>query len=259
MRPKVNFKPEAWIKIDDLKEHPKNPRVDLSQRTEQFEKLKMSIEEGVFEPIKVSTLSGFCIAGNQRLRAFRELGYDEIPVQYNEYENEKDEIRDMIKDNNEWGAYDYLKLAENLKNLDLSLDSLGLNDLDLRLLDRISLKPEKDAIEDDVPDLPNKTSIKLGDIFKLGDHRLMCGDSTKKEDAEKLMDGAKADLIITDPPYNVNYSGRGKKTSNKIENDNMSREDFRAFLCLPFKQFSKRFRRCNGIRGPPCSESNHLE
>ncbi|OGM06183.1 hypothetical protein A2125_00860 [Candidatus Woesebacteria bacterium GWB1_43_5] len=167
-RPKINFVAPHWMKISDLQEHPKNPRLDLTQNTDQFDRLKQSIEEGVFEPLKVSELSGFCIAGNQRLRAFRELGYEEVPVQYNQYETEKEEIRDMIKDNNEWGAYNYLKLRENLSNFDLSIDSLGLNDFDLKALDRISLEPEKEAVEDDVPELPAKTSIKLGDMFRMG-------------------------------------------------------------------------------------------
>ena len=125
-RPKTNFIAEAWVSIDDLKEHPKNPRVDLSGDTEKFESLKRSILEGVFEPVKVSSLSGYCIAGNQRLKAFRALGYTHVPVQYNEYGNEEDEIRDMIKDNNEWGSYDYGGLAELLESTDgLSLPNIS--------------------------------------------------------------------------------------------------------------------------------------
>jgi hypothetical protein len=127
-RPKVNFKPEAWVKISELKEHPKNPRKDLKTIPEKFESLKRSIQEGVFEPVKVSTLSGFCIAGNQRLKAFSDLGFDEVPVQYNSYENEKDEIRDMIKDNNEWGEYEQQALSILIEELELTDTELGLEE-----------------------------------------------------------------------------------------------------------------------------------
>lgn len=92
---------------------------------------------------------------------------------------------------------------------------------------------ESEVIEDEVPE-EVETRCKLGDIWRLGEHRLMCGDSTKVDDVEKLMGGALADLLITDPPYNVNYEG-GTKDKLKIMNDSMSDSNFREFLSNAFK------------------------
>lgn len=96
-------------------------------------------------------------------------------------------------------------------------------------------KPE----DDDVPGIPAVAISKLGQVYQLGRHRLMCGDSTKKEDLEKLMQGQRADLVFTDPPYNVNYKGRGKETSNTIENDNMSSAAFDTFLSNVFQRYAE--------------------
>jgi len=235
-RPKVNFKPEAWVKIGELIEHPKNPRIDLRQDKGRFESLKESILEGVFEPVKVSRKTGYCLAGNQRIKAFQDLGFEEVPVMYNDCENEKEEIQVIIKDNNEWGAYDYDQLDALVKANELALETLGFNDMDLKFLEKRQ-SSDKDLIEDDVPEAPAVPTAKLGDIYQLGDHRLMCGDSTSIEDVKKLMNGQKADLVFTDPPYNVNYKGRGKKTSNTIENDHMGREEFRTFLTKVFEAY----------------------
>lgn len=137
-RPIVRFDAKIeWVNLSGLKEHPKNPRIDLSapDNAEKFESLKRSIEEGLFEPIIVSRLSKCCISGNQRLKAFADLGYDQVPVQYNDYKNEEDELRDMIKANNEWGEYDYLILKDITE--DMELDDLGLSESDIDSLTNI--------------------------------------------------------------------------------------------------------------------------
>lgn len=102
-----------------------------------------------------------------------------------------------------------------------------------------SLEDEKEIIEDEVPEQV-ETKCKRGDIWQLGEHRLMCGDSTKIDDVEKLMNGEKADLLFTDPPYNVNIEQKKKKILhcneyNKIQNDNLPMEEFKAFLSDVFK------------------------
>lgn len=229
-RPKVNFSPEKWVKLTELKPHPKNPRIDLRQDAARFDELKNSIEEGVFEPIKISKTTGYCLAGNQRLKAFADLGYEEVPVMYNECADEKEEITIMIKDNNEAGAYNYTDLDQLIKEFDLASVALMLNEFDMKGLASAEKKAKRDLKEDDVPSAPEIPKAKMGDIYQLGEHRLMCGDSTKVADVQLLMNGHKADMVFTDPPYNINYSGAGKKTSNTIENNNMSREDFRTFL-----------------------------
>lgn len=230
-RPKITFGTEIqWVKLDELKPHPKNPRVDLREYAEKFETLKQSVLGGLFEPIKISKQTGYCLAGNQRLKVFHDLAYDEVPVQYNDCPTEKDEIEIMVKDNNELGAYDYAQLDLLLREFNLDRLEVMLNDMDMKQLDRIAKENKKKLTEDDVPSVPAVPKAQPGDIYQLGEHRLMCGDSTNLDDVDRLMDGMKADLVFTDPPYNVNYSGRGKNTTNTIKNDSMSREDFRTFL-----------------------------
>lgn len=230
-RPKITFSTEIqWAKLSDLKPHPKNPRVDLREYAEKFELLKQSILGGLFEPIKISKQTGYCLAGNQRLKVFEDLGYDEVPVQYNDCPTEKEEVEVMIKDNNELGAYNFTDLDSLLREYGLDRLEMMLNEMDIKQLDRVAKENKKSLTEDDIPPAPTEPKAKYGDVYQLGEHRLMCGDSTKLEDVERLMDGQKADMVFTDPLYNVNYSGRGKNTSNTIKNDSMSREDFRAFL-----------------------------
>lgn len=247
-RPTVNFKVEAWIKIEDLVEHPKNPRIDLRQDKARFESLKESILEGVFEPIKVSRKTGYCLAGNQRIKAFSDLGFEEVPAMYNDCETEKEELIVLIKDNNEWGAPDWDATADLLKANLLALETLGFNEADMRFLKKRMDQTERDAFEDEVPEAPAKPRAKLGDIYQLGEHRLMCGDSTSLEDVKKLMNGQKADMVFTDPPYNVDMTGKnemlkkfGKARRDEstfgMQNDNMGREEFRTFLIKVFEAY----------------------
>lgn len=152
-RPTVNFTPEAWVPLKDLKPHPRNPRADLTEHKSKFASLKRSIKEGVFEPIKVSKLSGFCLAGHQRLKAFEALGYEEVPVQYNDCANEREEIQLMIKDNNEWGFYEYEQLGELMTEFEFDGSDLGLSSADLGQLDGLlGEEPSGDDLTDDDTD-----------------------------------------------------------------------------------------------------------
>ena len=110
--------------------------------------------------------------------------------------------------------------------------------LDLTGFDK-DLIIEADEKDDEVPEIPEEPQSKLGDLYELGNHRVLCGDSTKLEDVERLMDGKKADMVFTDPPYNVNYAGRGEKTSNTILNDKMSDENFQTMLNAWFLRYSE--------------------
>ncbi|MDR3169804.1 MAG: hypothetical protein LBU27_08980 [Candidatus Peribacteria bacterium] len=132
------------------------------------------------------------------------------------------------------------KAKDNLKNIEVILQKLNnpvLNEmyadkeLNLEMLD-VELNKED---EDTVPEPTTDPIVKYGDIFQLGEHRLMCGDATKKEDMDKLLNGATVQTIFTDPPYNVNYKGSGKKTSRKILNDHMDESAFLDFLQTTFK------------------------
>jgi len=132
------------------------------------------------------------------------------------------------------------KIAESEWDMDLAIPELkelaGLgSDIEMLGFDN-DLLIDPDEKDDEVPDVPEEATSKLGEIYQLGNHRIMCGDSTKIEDVEKLMDGKKADLAVTDPPYNVNYEGG---TGLKIENDNMGDEAFCLFLTEAFKRISE--------------------
>jgi DNA modification methylase len=121
---------------------------------------------------------------------------------------------------------------------DFALDILGFDKDELDALLNV-IEPNAGLTDEDaVPELPEEPKTKLGDIYILGNHRLMCGDSTSIDDAEKLMDGLLADLVFTDPPYNVDYSGRGANNLGTIKNDNMSAEDFEQFCRDIFTTYS---------------------
>jgi len=153
------------------------------------------------------------IAGNQRLRACVALGWKEVPCVVVNWDEAKQK-RAMIKDNVSAGEWDWDLLANEW-------DAEELNEWGLEVpLEEEPVEGLTD--EDDVPEVPEEPTTKPGDLWLLGEHRLLCGDSTKAEDVERLMDGKKAEMAFTDPPYNVEYTGgiqykNGKKVTNNRE------------------------------------------
>lgn len=216
---------EIWqvknIKVKDLIPNAKNPR-KISK--EKLENLKSKIERlGFHNPVKVDEKMEL-LGGNQRVKALLQLGAGEleIPVMIPNRpltKKEKDEI--IITDNISDGEWDFDILKEEW-------DTKELKDWGLEW-DFDDDEDEDDEVEE--VEIPEKveTRCKRGDIWQLGDHRLMCGDSTSISDVEKLMDGVKVDLLITDPPYNVAYEG-GTKEKLTILNDKMDNDSFRQFL-----------------------------
>lgn len=209
------------IKVKELFPNKKNPR-KISK--ENLKKLKSKIERlGFHNPVKVDEKMNL-LGGNQRVKALLEMGAAEleIPVMIPNRpltKKEKDEI--IITDNISDGEWDW-DLLKNEWNMD-ELKNWGLEwDFD-------DAEDEDDEVEE--VEIPEKveTRCKRGDIWQLGDHRLMCGDSTSISDVEKLMDGVKVDLLITDPPYNVAYEGSTKEKLT-ILNDKMDNDSFRQFL-----------------------------
>ena len=217
------MKPKAQVEyraIAELKELPGNPR---TIKKDQFEKLKQSIKDNAdyFEarPIILSDRTGelVILAGNQRFKAAKAIGLKEVPTILLPNLTEEREKEIIIRDNVENGDWDWDELANSW---DASLlDNWGV---DLPT----DLKPQLEIIEDEAPepetDKPAKS--KLGEIYQLGDHRLMVGDSTKAEQVAELMAGEKADLLVTDPPYNVAYGQEGtvherRGTAREIMND----------------------------------------
>lgn len=217
------MKPKAQVEyraIAELKELPGNPR---TIKKDQFEKLKTSIKDNAdyFEarPIILSDRTGelVILAGNQRYKAAKAIGLKEVPTILLPNLSEEREKEIIIRDNVENGDWDWDALA-NAWDANL-LDDWGV---DLPT----DLKPQLEIIEDEAPevqeDKPAKS--KLGEIYQLGDHRLMVGDSTKAEQVAELMAGEQADLLVTDPPYNVAYGQEGtvherRGTAREIMND----------------------------------------
>ena len=212
------------VKISEIKPNPKNPRLI---KDEKFKKLVKSIKEFPqmleLRPIVVDE-NNIILGGNMRFKALKEAGHTEVSiVRANDLTSEqKDEF--IVKDNVGFGEWDWDSLANEWE-----VDKLEEWGLDLPV--DLSVKEELEAEEDefDVPEGGIETDIVIGDLFEIGEHRLLCGDSTQTDTFEKIMQGELADMVITDPPYNVAYEGK-TKDALKIENDSMGNDDFYKFL-----------------------------
>jgi 16S rRNA G966 N2-methylase RsmD len=197
---KVQCAHSELVDIDLLVPNPKNANKHPKDQIKLL--AKIMAHQGWRSPIVVSNRSGFITKGHGRLQAAKLNGWDKAPVDRQDYANEADEYADMVADN---------KIAE-LSDTDLSMvlkDVLDLGpDFDFDLLGIPDFKlPEEfepQADEDEVPAAPVEPKTKRGDIYRLGRHRLMCGDSTSIDDVERLMAGEKADMVYTDPPYGMN-------------------------------------------------------
>jgi len=221
--------------INKLKLWDKNPR---SITKKDFERLKKQIKDlGEYKPI-IITPDGTVIGGNMRLRAYKELGVKKCWVSIVEPKDEAEKTEIALSDNDRAGYYDEDMLAELAYGLDIDYADYSVDIKEpTNLADLISnYAPDTDK-DDDVPDAPVEPISKLGDVYVLGEHRLMCGDATKREDVEKLMAGKKSDMVFTDPPYNVDYhseSGNsyaeGKFIHKALFNDNLSQKEFEKFL-----------------------------
>ena len=200
---------------------------------EQVAQIAASIKEwGFTTPILIDT-DGEIIAGHGRLLAAQRLGLEEVPTMTAKGWSEAQKRAYVIADNklalNAGWNDEMLKIElDGLKELDFDLDLVGFSDEELA---KLLQEPEKEGLtdEDDVPEAPEKPITVEGDIWVLGNHRLMCGDSTSIEALEKLCEGQPVDMWLTDPPYNVAYEGKTKDALT-IENDAMGNDDFRQFL-----------------------------
>lgn len=225
------------VPIGQLQPNPRNP----NQHTEQQVKLLGEIirSAGWRAPITVSKRSGLIVKGHGRRLAAIDARLAWVPVEYQEYATEAEEYADLLADNRiaELAEMDNDKLSEILKDLqeteNFDMDLTGFDED--ALADLIGEQLTSDEIEEDeVPETQETVFTKPGDLFIMGNHRLLCGDSTKLEDVNRLLGGQQADLYITDPPYNVAYVGKTKDALT-IENDKMADGDFRQFLVDAFK------------------------
>jgi DNA modification methylase len=223
-------KVEQWP-IEKLVPYAKNSR---THSEEQVAQIASSIKEWGFTTAVLVDESGSIIAGHGRVMAARKLGMASLPVMVAKDWSDAQKRAYVIADNklalNAGWDNDLLalELAE-LGDLGFDLELTGFSDEEIKALMPVEIE-EGLTDEDAVPDVPVEPVTRLGDVWVLGKHRLMCGDSTSIEQAEKLMDGVKADMVFTDPPYNVAYEGRGEKNKlGPIKNDDMSDESFEQF------------------------------
>lgn len=224
------------LPIDQIKENSRNPRkideekfAKLVQRIKEFPKM-LEVRPLVLDENNV------VLGGNMRLKALRELGYKDAPYVRASNFSEEEKKQFVVVDNLGFGVWDY-----DILGADYEIEELESWGFDTK-----GLGVDLEIGEDEVPEPAKETTTKLGDIFILGKHRIMCGDSTDVNDVEKLMNGAHADVILTDPPYNVDYTG---KTGDalKIQNDKKTDDEFRDFLTMAFANANTFLKEGGGI------------
>ena len=213
-----------------------NPRKDLKPGDAEYEKLKRSIEQfGYVEPVIWNQTTGRVVGGHQRLKVLMDMGMTEVDCVVVAMDEEKEKALNIAlnKISGDWDKDKLALLIANLQGADFDVSLTGFEPAEIDALFKDTLK---DGVKDDDFDvgaeLAQPTMTKPGDVWTLGRHRLICGDSTKAETYDLLMGGTKANLVITDPPYNVNYEG----SAGKIKNDNMADEAFYNFLLDAYTQ-----------------------
>lgn len=212
------------VKIAEIKPYANNAK---THPEEQVEKIANSIKAFGFKQPLVLEDDGTIIIGHGRFAAAKKLGLNEVPCIYASDLNEAQIKALRLADNkvaeSEW---DFLKLDGELEELndlfDFDMSPFGFDTA-------ADDEEEKEIQEDEAPEPPTEPKAKLGDLYILGNSRLICGDSTDVTVIDRLMNGVKADMLLTDPPYNVDYTGK-TKDALKIQNDKMDNDSFRQFL-----------------------------
>ena len=211
-----------------------NPRKDLKPGDPEYEKLKRSIEQfGYVEPVIWNKTTSHVVGGHQRLKVLLGMGITEVECVVVEMDAEKEKALNVAlnKISGDWDKDKLALLIADLQGADFDVSLTGFDPGEIDDLFKDSLK---DGIHDDDFDvdaeLQKPTMTKPSDVWLLGRHRLVCGNSTKAGTFTALMDGKLANLVVTDPPYNVNYEG----AAGKIKNDNMGNQAFYDFLLAAF-------------------------
>ena len=241
---------EKW-KISDIKAAEYNPRKRLQPEDPEYQKILRSINEfGYVDPIIINR-DGTIIGGHQRHTVLTDIGYTEIDVVVVDLDKQKEKALNIAL-NKISGEWDEVKLKDLLVDLDLGDFDISLTGFDKKELEDLVEKlviqegaSEDDFDADEAYEEAAEPVSKRGDVWILGRHRLMCGDSTEQADLETLMNGEVVDLVITDPPYNVNYGdkadfleeylGKGHRNSNRIKNDHMDEISFYKFMLATYQ------------------------
>lgn len=223
-----------YVKLDELIPYARNPR----NNEDAVEHVASSIREFGFQSPIIVDKDNTIIAGHTRFNAAKRLKLDEVPIIKASDLTEAQVKAFRLADNRvgEYATWNDELLAiefEELQDLDFDLGLTGFEELEIESLLNED-ESDNEVFEDGYEvELPKEPKAKQGDIYRLGRHFLMCGDSTSIEDVEKLTNGVKMDLLITDPPYNVAYEG-GTKDKLTIKNDSMDNKSFRTFLTNAF-------------------------
>lgn len=229
----------AKKKVTELIPADYNPRKDLKPDDAEYKKLKRSLEQfGYVEPVIWNKTTGRVVGGHQRLKVLIDMGITEVDCVVVELDEAKEKALNIAlnKISGEWDKDKLMLVIEDLQGEDFDVSLTGFDAVDLDTLFKDS---ERDGVKDDDFDvdaeLKKPAITKQNDVWILGNHRLVCGDSTKEVTYKVLMEKTKANLVVTDPPYNVNYEG----TAGKIKNDNMNNDSFYKFLLDAFTNTEK--------------------
>lgn len=225
------------LKINSLIPASYNPRKKLKPGDAEYEKIKNSITEfGYVDPIIVNS-DMTIIGGHQRWSVLKALGYDEVDCVVIEIDKTKEKALNIAlnKVTGEWNKELLADLIKDLQSLDYDVSMTGFEPPEIdELFNDVHSKETKEDDFDVDAELSKPTLTQKGDLWLLGRHRLVCGDATSPEVFDTLLDGKKVNLVVTDPPYNVNYSS----DAGTIQNDNMADNDFYNFLLASYKNMA---------------------
>lgn len=234
---KIECAHDAVVKLGRLKPHPGNPNTHPPEQIRLLSKIIGA--QGWRLPIVVSKRSGFIVAGHARLEAAKALKLKDAPVDYQEFASEAEEIAHLIADNRiaELAEMDRSALRELAEQIDSGGFDMELAGFDQAALEELmTAAPPETGVDaepqiDKADQLRKKWKIKRGQVWELGNHRLMCGDSTRQEDVTSLLDGEDPGLMVTDPPYGVDYKpewrakagvNKNRDKMGKVQNDDVA-------------------------------------
>ncbi len=228
------------VPVSDIKPAKYNPRKDLKPGDPAYEKLKRSMTEfGYVEPIIWNQQTGNIVGGHQRFKILVEQGHSEVECVMVDLPPEREKALNVAL-NKVTGDWEFEALSDLLKELDEQDFDVTLTGFDAAEIDDLfSQVHDKDATDDDYDvnkALEEAAFVQPGDVWLLGRHRLLCGDATNGDDVASLMDGKKANLVLTDPPYNVDFQG---SSGLRIQNDKQENQQFFEFLLSAFKNMAE--------------------
>jgi DNA modification methylase len=216
-----------------------NPRKDLKPGDPEYEKLKRSLDQfGYVDPIIWNKATGRVVGGHQRLKVLKDSGVEEVECVVVNLDEEHEKALNIAlnKISGEWDKDKLALLITDLQGTEFDVSITGFDQAELDDLFKTDVKNNVHEDDFDIDaELKKPIFSKSGDLWKLGEHRLICGDSTFSTTYETLMNGKLANLVITDPPYNVNYEG----SAGKIKNDNLEENKFYQFLLAAFTNTEK--------------------